>query len=118
MAESAESDDDMPHEPDMVSLPTPSIYDIADKKSKKKREDLQTPAVMGKAKGKAALGAVKESKAPSKAPKASKEKGTTETTGTKSGQSSPPRGLMGALEAARMEAARLRDIARPLASVT
>lgn len=116
VAESADGDLSDHDDAGIVSLPMPSIYDIVDKKDKKgkkKSEHIRTPDVpkAGKVKGNKSEAAQKESVA-----KDTPSSRTSKGTGAHGGQSSPPRGLMGALEAARMEAARMRGIARPLAS--
>ncbi len=89
----------------MVSPPVPSIYDIAEKKSKRRSEREPTPMAPEKKKG---TGHAQKDPIP---------KATASNTSKGKAQSSPPRGLMGALEAAR-EAAKMREIARPLAPVT
>jgi len=88
----------------MVSPPVPSIYDIAEKKNKRRSEKEPTPMAPGKKQG---TGHAQKDPIP---------KATASNTSKGKAQSSPPRGLMGALEAAR-EAAKMREIARPLAPV-
>eukprot|EP00435_Cladocopium_sp_Y103_P015445 s2330_g3.t2 len=115
-AESADGDLTDHDDAGFVSLPMPSIYDIVDKKDKKgkkKSESIQTPDVpkAGKVKGNKPEAVQKESVA-----KDTPSSRTSKGIGAQGGQSSPPRGLLGVLEAARMEATRMRDIARPLAS--
>jgi len=89
----------------MVSPPVPSIYDIAEKKNKRRSEKEATPMAPGKKQG------------TGHAQKDPISKATASNTSKGKAQSSPPRGLMGALEAAR-EAAKMREIARPLAPAT
>jgi len=89
----------------MVSPPVPSIYDIAEKKNKRRSEKEPTPMAPGKKQG------------TGHAQKDPISKATASNTSKGKAQSSPPRGLMGALEAAR-EAAKMREIARPLAPAT
>lgn len=115
VAESADGDLTDHDDAGFVSLPMPSIYDIVDKKDKKgkkKSEYIDVPKA-AKVKGKTSEAAQKESVG-----KDTPSSRTSKGTGAYGGQSSPPRGLTGALEAARMEAARMRGIARPLASVS
>lgn len=89
----------------IVSPPVPSIYDIAEKKSKRRSEREPTPMAPEKKKG---TGHAQKDPIP---------KATASNISKGKAQSSPPRGLMGALEAAR-EAAKMREIARPLAPAT